>query len=189
MDLTPDFLSLIADIYDAALDSAHWPEVARKLGDLFQCGIAVFTQHKTSPAPIILATFGFAEKYLHSFREYYAGVSPWMPHLVAQPAGSVVRGEDIVAADDFEQSEFYNDWLKPQGFYHGIGGILSNNDNEISKVAMLRPPQIGILSAMETAQFRSLTVHLQRAASVHRQLAIAHLQRDFGLRGRLEIGD
>jgi DNA-binding CsgD family transcriptional regulator len=74
--------------------------------------------------------------------------------------------------DRLPGTEWYNDWLRPQGYRYAIGGLVVKEESRAVKFTALRSPRLGEYSAEELRFYEALLPHLQRACEVHRQLAL-----------------
>ena len=110
----PQLLDLL---YDAALDPQRWPAFLNGLPAAFggACGVL----HDFDIASARLAafrSFGSDPAYIASYGQYYGYVNPY-PSVGFEkfPVGKPVLASDCMAPEIAERSEFYNDWMKPQG--------------------------------------------------------------------------
>lgn len=179
---------IIGLIYDAALDPERWPIFMQKLSESFGGNSVFFAQDATAPAANLYQTAGFEEAPLRSYVEHYAGTNVWTPHLAKLRSGAVASGDDLVPRAVFEKTEFFNDWLKPQGLAYGIGGIVANERNLLTQISIIRPAKVGAYSGFERDVFQVVTTHLRRAVTIHRELAGARLQRDAAIDGMERLG-
>src|SRR3546814_17418448 len=81
----------------------------------------------------------FAESDLESYASYYVSTNVWTAGLSSLPAGSIASGNDLLPKAEFERSEYYSDWLRPQGLYQGIGAILEHSNKRLTHLSVIRP--------------------------------------------------
>jgi DNA-binding CsgD family transcriptional regulator len=116
-----DFLKhAVADLSErlreAAWGRADWGEVCHCLEGILP-GSAPSIVNYDLPRGVINATFarGIAPDYLESYHAYYGGQNPWLDFWAVAPAGKVMISERDSPSSAFRKSEFYTDWLAPQG--------------------------------------------------------------------------
>ncbi|HET8997788.1 MAG TPA: hypothetical protein VFN42_14055, partial [Acetobacteraceae bacterium] len=95
-----------------------------RLGAIFGGNAVLFSQDSLSPAAFVFETAGFENRFVASYADHYAATNVWTPGVAVQPDGAIVTGDEIIGRREFEQTEWYNDWLRPQGLYHGTGAVL-----------------------------------------------------------------
>jgi DNA-binding CsgD family transcriptional regulator len=69
------------------------------------------------------------------------------------------------------QTEFYNDFLRHQDWFHSCGGIASRDKSAFSYVTSLRSKSSGAFTGNELALFQFLMPHLQSAVAIHGRIA------------------
>ena len=184
-------LELIDEIYDASLDARRWSGVIESLSPIFGCVGGALLQRSRESAEMDFIEFGGLEDGTRrAYQQYYAARSVWMPSAF-RGSGELVIGHEL-APDKrgFERSEFYNDWLRPQGVYDAIGGVIRRSASSLTVLTVLRTERAGLVTPADERLFLRLLPHLRRAIDIHRRLYGARLQRDGALRAldALEIG-
>lgn len=169
--LTDDLLlDLVDRTYEAALDPAQW---RRLLGDLStnlstNCGL--ISQSRTS-AILVWNDGGFDPLYAASYEAYYSRRKPWLDKFPALALDQVFGLEWLVDESVYRRSEYLNDWLRPQGQYYLLGGLVDRHGTEETVLSMMRPKQIDNFTATERQFCRRLLPHIRRALAVHRRLS------------------
>ena len=109
--------------------------------------------------------------YQRSFVEYYAIHNPWTAPKVAHlwTPGRVLDGQELVADAEFVKTEFYNDYLKPQGLYSAFGSLISRQNSASGIITALRPHAVPPEEGHEL--LRLLMPHLQTAMRLHQRLS------------------
>jgi DNA-binding CsgD family transcriptional regulator/PAS domain-containing protein len=184
-------LELIDEIYDAALDSRRWPKVIESLSDVFHCVGGALLQRERDSAEMGFIEFGGMDAATRiAYQQYYSARSVWMPAAFAGCRELVIGHELAPDKRSFEQSEFYNDWLRPQGVYDAIGGVIQRSARSLTVVTVLRAERAGLVTEAEKQVFARLMPHVRRAIDIHRRLYGMQLQRDGALQAldALQIG-
>jgi DNA-binding CsgD family transcriptional regulator len=184
-------LHLIDELYSAALDPSRWSAFMRTLSQVLHGPGIFFVQDANNTKAEVFEYSEFDGAFMRSYAEFYAKTNPWLPRIDANAgAGSVVTSESLLPAEDYEASEFYNDWMRPQGQYHMIGGIVLKERAAGTNISFVRPRRIGAMTDEEINFYRLLLSHIRRAVDVHRRLSVLSMQREIGLAAldRLELG-
>ena len=130
MDEAGDFSALIGDVYDAALDPAHWPaaidQVARFVGGsaaaLYskdaarRSGEFYYDNNRTDPQSRRL------------YREQYAQLDPTTIGHVFAEIDQPMATEDLIPYNDYVETRFYQEWARPQGFAFGVSALSRSAD-------------------------------------------------------------
>ncbi len=110
-------LPLIQSIYEATLDASRWQEFIQTLSDAFAgapAGIAL--QPPGSPlAGVIFASRGFREEFLPRFAEHAVSGLPWEEGRRRGFVGRFGLTSEIISDERLRASDFYRDWMAPQG--------------------------------------------------------------------------
>jgi DNA-binding CsgD family transcriptional regulator/PAS domain-containing protein len=59
--------------------------------------------------------------FVKSYAEHFAYINPWAAYWMSLKSTTIAASEDVFPARTFASSEFYNDWLLPQGTEAAIG--------------------------------------------------------------------
>ena len=184
-------LQLIDEIYDAALDSRRWPKFIESLSEVFHCVGGALLQRDRHSAEMGFIEFGGLDAGTRdAYQQYYCARSVWMPAALAGSSEFAIGHELAPDKHSFERSEFYNDWLRPQGVYDAIGGVIQRSSGSLTVVTVLRAERAGLVTEAEKQVFARLLPHVRRAIDIHRRLYGVRLQRDGALQAldALHIG-
>jgi hypothetical protein len=75
-------------------------------------------------------------------------------------------------------SEFYNEWLRPQGLHHRLCGVVLRDQGSAVYLAAMRPRDREMFGPDEMACLRQLLPHLEQAVRLHRRLTLLQMERD-----------
>lgn len=166
------FEALICAIHKAAADVSLWPAALRLLAEACDASKTVLVQQGKSSGEISsIAPFrepAHAERY----RRYYHRVNPLWQRAASAPAGTVQTDEMIIPRDEFIQTEFYNDFLIPQG----LGSVLRTVAHvENGRQTIIAAHRQRAFDTQDIQLFERLTPHLQRAVEINVILANLHM--------------
>lgn len=171
-------LALINLIYEAACDPTGWPEFL----SAFACavegrGTLIYSHNfKTMDASTASdggfpnAAVGFDPAFLGSL-EHYNHVNVWAQNETMLEPGRPVTGSMLYPDRELPKTEFYNDWLRPQDYFHAIGGIVVRDGPWAMKFSSVRSRRAGDFNSEEMRLYQALLPHLARAAHIQRRFA------------------
>lgn len=165
--------ALTASVYDAALDADGWAQVMQQMHAVF--GTAAETFYLLNPVTRRMREVqvaGIAPRWVASFDEaYFSHDNPWMQLSERLHQPGVVRTNERLVAQTRQRevlyrSQYYNDWMRPQGLRYTIGNTLLREADLIANVTLLRPHDMPTFSRREVQAFERLSAHMTRALRV-----------------------
>ena len=166
----PLILELIEQIYAAAVDCTLWSGVLETLMQATNSSSGViYAFNPQSGNSRILTDDHLHMKSMEAYCQYYATIDPWHAYMISRPAGEVFYSQQAAPDTEFEKTEFYNDFLKPQGIFHAMGGIVSVIDEQIYVLGVQRHRDMGSYEN-DTRLLKRLFPHLERAFNVSAKL-------------------
>jgi DNA-binding CsgD family transcriptional regulator len=177
----PGLGSHIDRIYQAAVAPECWPAFLDGLRE--ELGLAsvhlVFRRVSDGDRGII-ASRGIDEGFDDVYRSYFYQLNPWHPYPADAQEGQVLLNRCALTRSELERTEFYNDWMRPQGIAHPFTAFLYNAapGEPLSVLGGFREESSGPLRGQDLDPVRSLVPHLQRALVVHSRVQGAELRAD-----------
>ena len=98
---------------------------------------------------------------------HYAGIHPLALRTTATPAGLVLTDRMIMPRSEFERSEFYHDWARPNGFDQHLHVRLENDGHALVGLSVTRPRCAREFGAAELRLARRMAPHLRRAVATY----------------------
>jgi len=188
---------LIGKIYDAALMPELWPVFLEQLSDTFKSrGTALHlvdfaSRNSTCRSDQIsfIQTVRTDPETVVSYERYYSKVNVWLENSKDLPEGELITSDRLFPVREFVKTEWYNDWLKPQDYFHAMIGHLLKQDTLAVRMSIFRPKQQPF-SADETALFSRLVPHLRRSCIIYKKFSEVKSAQaaDVGLLNRLPVG-
>jgi DNA-binding CsgD family transcriptional regulator len=161
----------------AALDPAAWQGVTDALVEAFPGTKAGLIGYHAAEARGIPAAYsGYDPSFRPSYETHYSRVIPQLGRRLTLPVGRVVSDREIVSEEELLRSEFYNDWLRPQGdVRHGAIVVLRRDPGQAATFAARVEQHVAerMLGAL---------MHTMRAACPLMQHALAVNRMTLGLR-------
>ena len=142
-----------------------WPDILEKIAELTGSGCTVLLANNGHARVRDLTAFtrtdlGFLEQYVR----YYESVNPWVApcnRLFAD--GSVRYGHRVVSEGALEGSEFYNDFLRREKYFHSFGIKIPLHNLTPVYLTSLRTREMGPYQDADGTVLSTLLPHLQRA--------------------------
>ncbi|APG62687.1 hypothetical protein LPB140_07660 [Sphingorhabdus lutea] len=172
------FDATISDIYEAALNPAHWDVALTAIASNFapmNADVGMLLWERVSPpAGRFLGATGVNEFARQGFLSFFAGQTPWSIAGHNLPVGAVAFSDNIVPREQFKQSPFYQDFLKNWGIEIGVISCLDRIGSDHLGVCFAGTAMYDMTDL--TRNMRRLVPHLQRAARISRRIGEADLR-------------
>ncbi len=188
---------LIGNIYDASIMPEIWPVFLERLSDIFKSkGTTLYLVDFASRRSIcqsddisFLQSVRTDPETVISYDRYYSKVNVWLEYSKYLPEGQLITTDRLLPVDRLVKTEWYNDWLKPQHYFHAMIGHLLKQDELAVRLSLFRARQQPF-SADECLLFARLIPHLRRSCLIYKQLAeIKQMQTaNHHLLNRLPVG-
>jgi DNA-binding CsgD family transcriptional regulator/PAS domain-containing protein len=183
MEVESDLQTLIPLIYDTTTSADALPELIAALRRLFRaraCGIAVFNFKLFDGA--LHASIGFRPEFVDSYQKSYARHDLWLRNETTyRVPGTVHVGQELVPDSELLASQFYQEWLKPQGLFYRLSAVLIREQANLCYFVSLRGPADTQFGVDEIRLCRTLAPHLRSAVQMRRQLALLEVERNAAL--------
>ncbi len=171
---------IIPLIYDTTTSADALPELCgalRRLFDARACSVAMFNFQIREG--FMHASSGYYSEFLESYRNHYSRQDPWLRHEEPYRIPAAVHvGKELVSDVELMQSQFYQEWLKPQGLFHRLSAVLIREQANLCYFATLRGPEDTLFGFDEIRLCRTLAPHLRSAVQMRRQLAMLEVERN-----------
>ena len=167
MELNETLLSLVADIYDAALDDSRWSTTLGGIVDLAGGQSGGLVRIGAAGEAVISHAVGVDPAYIRSYIETYEPFDPSRGVLHA-PVGQIQPIGDWIDVDEFRTTLFYNEWTRPQGLEDAANILLDKSAAGISRLSIMKAG--GPVDRRMYQVISHLTPHLQRAMLVRQKL-------------------
>ncbi len=174
------FETLIGRIYLAGGDPAAWTGMLEGFCSAFRgIGSLLDSYDFASATGRVHAAAGCASEYLRSYLDYTPARDAWTKDEGEfRASGAVWTGRQLRPDREFVRSEFYADWLRPQGWFHSIRGVVHREGDEVWYLTVAAPRTARPYGERGLALFRRLAPHVDRA------LRFQHVTSELRLRNK-----
>jgi DNA-binding CsgD family transcriptional regulator/PAS domain-containing protein len=166
------FIQLAGNIYDAALDSALWPDVLAKAARFVGAQACLLvTKTATGRPGNACQQFGIDARFAQLYSEFYCDLDP-ITTMLGPELERIASIADLVPLDDFRKSDFYRDWLQPQGLIDAAGVKLDKNPTSCAYLTFLRAEACGGVDEDMRQRMQILIPHMRRAIVVEKAIEL-----------------
>lgn len=172
MDLD-QFEMLLGDIYESAWSTAQWSTVLSRLAQMTNCTIAhlYISDHRTRK--VIESYCGGDERRIsaahQAYIDHYGAIDPRGAKSSSLPSGNWILCQEHFDERYVSRSEFYQDYLIPNGFRYGIGTSLLASSNVDISFGLLDEAQ-AFSREKHLPLLNRITPHLQRSLKLGQRL-------------------
>jgi DNA-binding CsgD family transcriptional regulator len=173
-------LSLIALIYDAALDPSLWPRFLTRFTDIIHgIGTGMYVQDLQSQQANVNVAVNLDPVYLKEYEDYYAGRNVFIQQgKDRMKPGAVFTGPLLCPTKEVMRSEYYNDCLSQYDLFHPIGAVILQEQSLSSLITSWRPRGAADFGPEDIELLQAVLPHLQRAVKICQRIDGLILERD-----------
>ncbi len=166
-------LPLLDAIYAAGADFSLWPQALIKLADAFGAQDAILG----ITGPYSLPLMNFAPRsdpaYMALYHERYGVMDDAWQRIMARSMGSMATDEMLSTPAQRSRSTIYNEWSRPQGYDHVLGGPLMAQQGWVTGLMV---PRRRAFCDDSVRMLSWLSGHLARAVQLNIRLATNDLR-------------
>jgi DNA-binding CsgD family transcriptional regulator/PAS domain-containing protein len=161
---------LIGSVYDAALDGTLWrPALARAAAFIGGPSAALFSKGAAG-AGEVYHIHGDDPHYTALYFQRFVRLDPATTgHFFAEVEEPVSTG-DLMPYDEFLQTDFYKEWVRPQGYVDFIAAALDKSPETTAMFGVFRHERDGLADAGARRRMRLVVPHIRRAVLVSRAI-------------------
>ncbi len=164
-------LSLIDQIYSAAVDDTLWPTVLGEFRTLLDCegSTLFFTDNRLRPIDSFFGS-NVTPEAVSSYQSYYHSVDIRLHRSIPNAIGKIVTDGDLVTEAEVNGHEFYQDFLRPIGHRYIVSSILDLGDGAFAFASCHRGLTQDHADQQTLEQAALLVPHLHRGLQLRRRL-------------------
>src|SRR5258706_2905812 len=152
--------ALISDIYAALLGQGDWQSFLDRLTSVLPNGKATLFYHDFAARSGALSINAQVDPdSIAAYNQHYAARNPWMPKVMTRPPGLGVRAEAMLPREDLLRTEFYADFMRPQGLCSGVGVTIFRDQGCNFMLSLLSGPAEDAEAAAAAALLGRLAPH------------------------------
>lgn len=164
---------LLGKLYDAAMNPSRWEEF---LGDVAEKtegdSAAILIHNFETPLHDVYRQSNISSRALNSYHLYYSAKDLWTQRG-NQISGDTWIGpsEALCPTRDLNRSEFFNDFLLPNGIGHALFAFIDRSQQAIMNLSVYRSTRGGAFGPENLELLSLLQPHLKRAMNLHGRFA------------------
>ncbi len=182
---------LVQKVYEAGLDSARWSEVLEDICAAYGAPAGMLGAFNfTTNIGIKHCAVGIEPEFQRSYAAIFGKKNPWAKDQALLTPGTVRTGRRLIADESLQGTEFFREWLQPQGLFHSIRGVLNRERQTIWFLGLIRGESAPNFNEAEVREFEKLIGHAALAYRVSRALAeqASQAKASIGIFERLPFG-
>jgi DNA-binding CsgD family transcriptional regulator len=162
---------LVGEIYAALLGNGSWQAFIDNLSRALPNGKATLFYHDVAVRTGAFSlTSEFDPASVEAYGRYYAALNPWMAKAACRPLDLGVRAEQMLPRAELRRTEFYADFLRPQGVESAVGVTVFREQGRNFMLSVA----CGLVSDEEmdcaAALLGQLAPHLRQAFTCYRRV-------------------
>ena len=160
---------LIGDIYDAAIDPALWNDVVGRAGFFVGGQVAtIFSKSPVAASGHVYYESGIDPEYRRLYFEKYVKLDPTTAGQYFAEVGQPVSVTDLMPYDEFRETRFYHEWVKPQGLVDFVSAVLDKSATTAAMFGVFHYERDGLVDDDTRTRMRLIVPHIRRAVLIGR---------------------
>ncbi len=157
---------LLAHLYSGTIEHGRWADMLRILAssyDAVNCSLAAIDMRTESPI-VQYTSRSFEPSWHDDYQSRYAKLSPLRPILFKREnIGRAMTADQVMTAQDFENTEFYRDFLKRYDIRHVLGSVFRLEHGCAAYIALHRSSSGAAFDQADIESLQSFLPHLNLA--------------------------
>lgn len=181
------FSSMVAGIYDAALDPGLWPAALGIVRDFAggQCATLFSKDVLSLTGGVFHDDGGIDPGYRQAYFDQFIRLDPASTAQYYAQIDEPMATADLLSYDEFLTTRFYREWAKPQGLVDFASVALEKSSTAVSMFGVFRHRRHGRVDESMRGRLRLVAPHIRRAVAVARLLE-RHQSANADLAGTLD---
>ncbi len=191
MNIEKDALTLIEHAYDATLAPDKWQVLIEKFIATLGAHSGILREVNYDLGEVgLFTTVGYDSRAKKNYRDHFVHLDIFAPTLKHSRIGEMIHGDTAVPWSQQIKSEFYNDYMRPQGGRYVLGATLARDSHHHLLFGLQRTPTQGDFTQDQIQLIQLVAPHIAKAVQIHRQLHTVTTQKRWALSAlnRLKIG-
>ena len=159
--------TLIGDIYDAALDPALWSPVLQHIADFVGgTAAALYAKDTVRKTVRFVHIYGVKTEFVQSYFDRYASLDPFAISRFFFPVEQVFSTTDIMPHEEFRETIFFKEWVRPQGWIDFVSTLLAKSQVTYVECVVFRHESDGVTDDKARRRMKLIVPHLRRAVLI-----------------------
>ncbi len=168
-------------MYSAAADPRLWPAFLESICAETGATTAMILAADEQQRPVLCSMIGsIGPTSQQAYEEHFFAHDIIRHRMQARCVGSqgwVGVRQSILSDPELEQSEYYNDYMRPLDHYHQVGAVLEKTSGySVAGITLLRSERDGIFGAETVSLLGLLAPHIKQAIALHQRLTLLNAQ-------------
>jgi hypothetical protein len=157
---------LIGDIYDAALDPALWSPALQHIADFVGgTAAALYAKDTVRETVRFVHIYGVKTEFVQSYLDKYASLDPFAISRFF-PVEQVFSTTDIMPREEFRETIFFKEWVRPQGWIDFVSALLAKSQVTYVECVVFRHGSDGTTDDKARRKMKLIVPHLRRAVLI-----------------------
>ena len=200
MDRESQFLELIGQVYDAALDEKLFTSLSHEIAQTFGGNSCVIQVQNRAIGFVdrISQTDNYTPESADAYRRHYYKHDVWITRAADKATGRVFGSDDLIEDDEFGRSEMYVDFCRKLEFFYVVGAVVplldrgvpypASTGSMMGIIGVHRPRQAGLFGASAKKELQLFLPHLQRALQIRQRLSAPSVAQQVAVEGLERTG-
>jgi DNA-binding CsgD family transcriptional regulator len=179
-DIATQVLPLLELLYGADFTADGWVHFLRMLMGVVESDVSIAVLWDRQGRPLEFLSEGiFSRDMMGVYEAHFAAIDPWADAFLSagRPFGKNVCSHEVLDPKVFEQTEYYNDFWRPNSdLFHTCGALIAI-EGGYANVGMPRCRSRGEYDARTIALLDMLSPHIGNALNLHQRLKHANTAR------------
>jgi DNA-binding CsgD family transcriptional regulator/PAS domain-containing protein len=160
---------LIGDVYDAALDQLLWPRVLERAAQFVGgVGATLFSKDAAAQLGDVHHDVGIDRHYQQLYFKKYVTLDPATTGQFFAEVEEPFATADLMPFDQFIETRFYKEWVRPQGLIDFLSAILDKSATSVAMFGVFRHERDGVVDDQARRRMRLIVPHIRRAVLIGR---------------------
>ena len=166
------FSALVETLYEAAVMPMGWQGASARIAAAFNAGSCALQIRDTAAPQTAITSFtdNYDAKSLNDYETYFHARDPYVQAAMKAGIGTALLSHEVIAKQDFMNTELFNDFGKRIGVCHLVGAMLPLSASIIGGIGIHRAHDRPVFSTEDKRNFGLLMPHLVRALQLHHRL-------------------
>jgi DNA-binding CsgD family transcriptional regulator len=136
---------------------------------------------RTGYAPVLTCTANYSLRSMEEYAAYYWRHDKWANRASQLGMSRVFASKDLIADEEMERSEWYQDWARKLDFFYVIGTVFPVGEDEVCSFGIHRQRSRGTYQEHDKRPVAEFLPHLRRALQLRQRLARPAIERHAAL--------